>query len=110
MKGHCPRFDQGAEVRFGSISISQLGIRGETSGKATGAVSWAAVQSYSIEFGSLVIATKGQGTIRFPTSRIPNLAVLMHAVARLAGNQQAVPPAPLVPRPSVGEDFAGNDW
>jgi hypothetical protein len=82
-RSHCPRFGQGLEVHFGSISISSRGIRSNLPSHSGKTLSWAAIRSYSATNGYLVIHTASGESLCFLTSRIPNLAVLLHAFEQL---------------------------
>jgi len=83
MRGHCPRFDQGATVRFGAIEISKRGFSGRLPGQPRLQLAWAAVRSYRIEKGMLVIETSEPNVVHLSTSKIPNLAVLLHVFEQL---------------------------
>jgi len=84
MRGHCPRFDQGAIVRFGGIEISKRGLGIAMAGEAPLRLPWSAIAAYRLERGKLVIETADQRRLRLSTSRIPNLSVLLHVIEQLA--------------------------
>jgi hypothetical protein len=87
MRGHCPRFDQGAEVRFGIVDISKRGISIALPGNAPVKLAWSKIARYRIEFGSLVVETQDRTHMRLPTSRIPNLSVLLHVFEQLVARK-----------------------
>lgn len=83
-RSHCPRFDQGFEVPFGSIGISKRGIRASVPAELRRTIPWAAIQSYALGAGALIVRAKSGEKFSVQTSRIPNLSVLLHALEQLA--------------------------
>lgn len=86
-RSHCPRFDNGLEVQFGSISISKRGLKASA---RTGnrAISWAAIRSYAIREGTLTIQTTSDESFGVEMRRISNVVVLLHAFEQLAPNRR----------------------
>lgn len=84
MRGHCPRFDQGASVRFGGIEISKRGLGIAVPGEPPLRLPWSAIAAHRLDRGKLVIETVDQRSLRLSTSRIPNLSVLLHVIEQLA--------------------------
>ncbi len=87
MMGHCSRFDQGGEVRVGLIGVSHSGISIALPGRAPARLPWTKIAFYNMESGCLLIETTDQAQLRLPTSRIPNLSVLLHVFEQLAGRK-----------------------
>jgi hypothetical protein len=84
MRGHCPRFDQGATLRFGAIEISQRGLGASLPGQTPWRLPWAAIAAYRLERGMLVVEAADRRRFHLSTSRIPNLPVLLHVIEQLA--------------------------
>lgn len=84
MRGHCPRFDLGAIVRFGGIEISKRGLGTVMPGQPPLRLPWSGIASYRLERGKLAIDTTDGRRLRLSTSRIPNLSVLLHVIEQLA--------------------------
>ncbi len=90
MRGHCPRFDQGATVRFGAIEISKRGFSARLPGQPRLHLAWSAVRAYRIEKGMLVIETSELNVVHLSTGKIPNLAVLLHVFEQLTPKGESV--------------------
>lgn len=88
-EGPLSRFDQGGEVRFGLVGVSRQGISVAWPGRARAKLAWARIARYRVASGSLMIETMDGAHWRLPTSRIPNLGVLLHVFEQLAVKSEA---------------------
>ena len=89
MRGHCPRYDQGGWIQFGAIEISRRGFTVSQPGQAKVKLAWAAIASFRLEHGQLVIETAEPNAVRLSTARIPNLAVLLHVFEQLSPKRKS---------------------
>lgn len=84
MRGHCPRFEQGGEVRFGMVGVSRRGVSVARPGLMPARLPWSRITGYRLESGWLVVESTDEADWRLPTGRIPNLSVLLHVFEQLA--------------------------